>query len=111
MAVDLFLIMRPKTGNPVFISETLDATFKSYQAMELDNFQLGGANPTSIQGAGKISFNLLTFTKQASVNSPRFLQYCANGIPLDRVTLYVRTTIGTTPSIVEIYTLGTAYVM
>jgi type VI protein secretion system component Hcp len=111
MPVDLFLIMRPKSGSPVFTSETLDAQFKSYQSMQLDNFQLGGANPTSIQGAGKISFNLLTFTKNASVNSPKFLQYCSLGIPLDRVTLYVRQVSGTAFNMIESYTMGTAYVM
>src|SRR5262245_33042671 len=111
MPVDLFLIMKPKSGSPVFTSETMDAQFKAYQSLQLNNFQLGGSNPTSIQGAGKISFDLLTFSKPVSVNSPKFLQYCATGLSLDRVSLYVRQSAGTTPQIIEIYTMGTAYVM
>jgi type VI protein secretion system component Hcp len=112
MSINAYLIMRPVSGGVAFTSETADPLFKNWpQTIGLDSFRFSSSNPTSIQGAGKISFDLFTFTKPAGVNSPRFLQYCATSKYFDRVTLYITATIGTTEQVLEIYTFGTAFVM
>ena len=112
MALDAFLIARPLSGGLALTSETLDPLFKSWpQTMELQSFHLSASNPTSIQGPGKISFDLLTITKAAGVNSPRLLTYCATGAHFDRVTLYVTNASSAGELVTEIYTFGTVFVM
>lgn len=112
MAINAYLIVKPVTGGLAFTSETVNPLFRSWpQTVVLNSFDFGSANPTTIQGAGHISFNSFTFTKDAGVNSPRFFQYCATGAHFDRVTLYITQIVGTTENIIAIYTFGTAFVM
>ena len=112
MSINAYLIMKPVAGGLAFTSETANLLFKNWpQTIPLDNYQFSCTNPTSIQGAGKISFNIFSFTKSASVNSPRFLNYCATGNRFDRVTLYITQLNGTSENVIEIYTFGTVYVM
>ena len=116
MAFDSFLIVRNPSGQ-TYRTETADSVFGRYNTLQVNSFSLGIRNNVSIGGSGagtgKAAFDQLVINKGNSPNSPNFIQACAQGILIPRLTLLLRKSGGTPTSltsITTIYSFGTVYV-
>jgi len=105
MAIDMFLVLKPKSGLPAFKAETADATFARYVSIPVVNFALGYAIPSV---GARLTFQNLNLVLNSVANSPGFLTMANLSQTFDSVTLYVRNTTGTTGAlhVTSIYHFG-----
>ncbi len=76
----------------------------SYTSSELQTLNIG--SQSSGAGAGKVTFNPVTFTKPVSVNSPLFFSMMASGTPFKNVAFLFYTTAATGDRLLYQQTMG-----
>jgi type VI secretion system secreted protein Hcp len=101
MAVDLFLVIPPVSGNPPVSADPVQdqyfkTTFQTAAVAEIRQFSLGEENPTTIgstttgAGAGKAMFKELVVEKAVDKLSRSLFTISVTGGHLRRMQLYVR---------------------
>jgi len=113
MALDMFLVLKSKSGLPAFKAETTDVTFSRYISIPVVHFALGYSDPVTISagaGIGKLTFQNLNLILNAGVNAPGFLTMAGMGQSFDSMTLYVRNVVGTAPHVTSIYHFGGVFI-
>jgi len=118
MAFDAFLILRnPSNLTNLFRNEVSDTAFAKYNTVAVSGFTFGEKNPAVISsigaGSGKATFDPLSITKPASLNSPGFITACSMGMIIPRATLVLRRTGGSTSpngGVFAVYSFGTVLV-
>jgi type VI secretion system secreted protein Hcp len=95
-AEDYFLAVQTGTTGPAIQGETLDATFSSKKAIELNSFDWSAENAVTIgsasggSGAGKATLNRLTVEKRVDSASAALFQRLATGAHIPSMELFVR---------------------
>ena len=101
MAVDMFLVIPPATGNPPISADPITdqyfrTTFPNASIVEIRQFSLGAENPTTIGSAttgassGKVVLNELFIEKSVDTMSRSLFAMTATGKHLAKMQLYIR---------------------
>jgi type VI secretion system secreted protein Hcp len=113
VAIDAFMIFVPAdTGSCIaaesqtqnFSGDSMMAGFKPGYVFEVTDFNfdveqvLNIGSTTGGAGAGKVTFNAFTFSRNTDKASPTFFQMCCSGKHFQQVTLCMRKAVGNTGS-------------